>query len=96
MSVTKRDIALGVAEKTGLTQMEALNAVQATLDYIAGKVAAGETVELRNFGVFEIRETKSRIGRNPKKPENAVIIPAGKVVKFRAGKELKEQLQKLK
>ncbi|MBR7137479.1 MAG: HU family DNA-binding protein, partial [Clostridia bacterium] len=48
------------------------------------------TIELRNFGVFEIKVRKSRKGRNPNKPKNEVVIPERAVVKFRAGKELKK------
>ena len=49
-------------------------------------------MELRNFGVFEVQVRKSRIGRNPNKPETDVVIPTRAVIKFKAGKELKEKL----
>ncbi|MDD5597283.1 MAG: HU family DNA-binding protein [Victivallaceae bacterium] len=64
-----------------------------TLDGIADEVTAGKTVELRNFGVFEVIVRKSRTGRNPRQPENEVIIPDRCVVKFKAGKELKERVK---
>ncbi len=51
-----------------------------------------DTVEFRNFGVFEVRERKQRIGRNPNKPENVVTIPARKVVKFKPGKIMRERI----
>ena len=51
--------------------------------------------ELRNFGVFEIKVRKERKGRNPNKPQDVVKIPERAVVKFRAGKELKEAVEKL-
>jgi nucleoid DNA-binding protein len=60
------------------------------------EVSAGGTVELRNFGVFKPVLCKSRSGRNPNKTEHEVTIPARMVVKFRAGKELKERVKKLK
>jgi DNA-binding protein HU-beta/integration host factor subunit alpha len=50
---------------------------------------------LRNFGVFDVRITKSRVGRNPRKPEVDLVIPARATVKFRAGGELKEAVLKL-
>ena len=53
----------------------------------------GSTVELRNFGVFKIEVRKERIGRNPKDPTVDIRIPARKVVKFRSGKEMKNQLE---
>lgn len=95
MSLTKREIAIEVAKATGITQPEAMTAVQATLDCIAAEMARGGNVELRNFGVFEIKRTKSRVGRNPNKPQDEVIIPERTIVKFRAGKELKARVEKL-
>ncbi|MFA6715291.1 MAG: HU family DNA-binding protein, partial [Victivallaceae bacterium] len=69
--------------------------IQMTLDGIADEVAAGKTVELRNFGVFEVVVRKSRVGRNPRSPENEVIIPDTAVVKFKAGKKLKAEIEAL-
>ena len=66
-----------------------------TLDGIADEVAAGKTVELRNFGVFEVIVRKSRIGRNPNQPEKTVVIPDRAVVKFKAGKKLKNEIEAL-
>ena len=64
----------------------------ATLDAIAQALSEGRNVELRNFGVFEVQVRKSRIGRNPNKPETDVVIPKRAVIKFKAGKDLKAQL----
>jgi len=94
-NLTKRDIVLRIYEETGLPQKDIRNAVQLTLDTIADSLAAGNNVELRNFGVFEIQVRKARIGRNPNKPEKDVIIPKRAVVKFKSGKVLRENLQKL-
>ncbi|MDG1890562.1 MAG: integration host factor subunit beta, partial [Verrucomicrobiota bacterium] len=69
--------------------------VQKTLDYISDAVAKGETVELRNFGVFEVKVRKARVGRNPNKPEKDVRIPPRAVVKFKPGKEMKESVIRL-
>ena len=69
--------------------------VQLTLQAIADALAEGRNVELRNFGVFEVQIRKSRIGRNPNKPETDVVIPTRAVIKFKAGKELKASLQEL-
>lgn len=95
MSMTKRDLVVKIAKKTGLIQQEVAAIIQMTLDGIADEVAAGKTVELRNFGVFKVATCKSRKGRNPRQPGNEVIIPARAVVKFRAGKELKKRVEKL-
>lgn len=93
--MTKRDLVVRIAEETGLTQNQVAAVVQKTLDYIADDLAAAKTVELRNFGVFEVRLRKARKGRNPNKPKHEVIIPESAVVKFRPGKELKGRVDKL-
>lgn len=93
--MTKRDIVVKIAKDTGIIQKDVGEIVQMTLDYLAEDIIAGNTVELRNFGVFEIAVRKSRKGRNPNKPEDEVIIPEHCSVKFRAGKTLKEEVEKL-
>jgi nucleoid DNA-binding protein len=72
-----------------------LQVVQKTLDHISSAVAKGTTVELRNFGVFEVKVRKARIGRNPNEPETDVPIPRRAVVKFKPGKEMREAVMKL-
>jgi nucleoid DNA-binding protein len=57
-------------------------------------LAKGQTVEFRNFGVFEVRIRKQRIGRNPNKPANVVTIPSRKVVKFKMGRIMKARVMK--
>ena len=93
--MTKRDIVVRIAKETGLIQSEVAEVVQKTLDYIADELAEGNTIELRNFGVFECKVRKSRKGRNPNKPQDEVVIPERVVVKFRAGKELKDRVDQL-
>jgi nucleoid DNA-binding protein len=70
--------------------------VQKTLDYIAEALAKGNKVELRNFGVFEVKIRKARVGRNPKRPQKDVPIPARAIVKFKAGKEMRTAVLKLR
>ena len=91
-NLTKRDIVLGIYQKTNYQQSEVKEVVQLTLDAIARALSSGQNVELRNFGVFEIQVRKARIGRNPNKPEIDVLIPARAAVKFKPGKELKAHL----
>ena len=93
--MTKRDLVIRISEETGLVQQQVLDVVQKTLDYISEAVAKGETVELRNFGVFEVKIRKARIGRNPNQPENDVRIPPRAVVKFKPGKEMREAVLNL-
>ena len=94
--MTKRDIVVRIAEETKLTQNEVAEVVQKTLDYIAEELADGRTVELRNFGVFEITTRKARKGRNPNKPQDEVIIPERTVIKFKTGRELKDKIEKIR
>ena len=94
-NLTKRDIVLNIYEKTNFAQKEVRETVQMTLDAIVDALSQGRNVELRNFGVFEVQVRKSRIGRNPNKPETDVVIPARAVIKFKAGKELKGRLNEL-
>ncbi len=95
MALTKRDLVIRISEETDLIQQQVLEVVQKTLDYISEALAKGETVELRNFGVFEVKTRKARVGRNPNAPATDVPIPARSVVKFKAGKEMREAVIKL-
>ena len=93
--MTKRDLVVRIATETDLTQNQVAVVVQKTLDYISDELAAAKTIELRNFGVFEVKVRRERKGRNPNKPQDEVIIPERAVVKFRPGKELKERVDTL-
>ena len=95
MSLTKREIAKEVAARIGSTQTDAADAVQSILDIMAEELSKGGHIELRGFGVFEIKTRKASVGRNPRKPQDTVKIPARKIVKFRAGKELAAILEKM-
>jgi nucleoid DNA-binding protein len=93
--MTKRDLVVRISEETGLVQQDVLNVVQKTLDYIGDAVAHGTKVELRNFGVFEVKIRKARVGRNPNAPAADVRIPPRAVVKFKPGKEMREAVLRL-
>ena len=84
-----------ISEETGMIQQDVLSIVQRTLDHISAAVAKGKTVEIRNFGVFEVKVRKARIGRNPNRPETDVPIPQRAIVKFKPGKEMREAVLKL-
>ena len=94
-NLTKRDIVLDIYDKTDFPQKDVRATVQLTLDAISAALSEGRNVELRNFGVFEVQVRKSRIGRNPNKPETDVLIPTRAVIKFKAGKELKAKLKEI-
>ena len=95
MTLTKRNLVIRISNDTGMIQHEVMQVVQKTLDYIAEAVAQGHKVELRNFGVFEVKTRKARIGRNPNAPSTDVPIPARSVVKFKAGKLMRTEVLKL-
>src|SRR5678809_1147295 len=93
--MTKRDLVIRISNETGLVQQQVLDIVQKTLDYIAEALAKGRKVELRNFGVFEVKIRKARVGRNPNNPGTDVPIPERAVVKFKPGKDMREDVLKL-
>ena len=93
--MTKRDLVIRISNETGLVQQQVLDVVQKTLDYIAEAVSKGDKVELRNFGVFEVKVRKARIGRNPNAPATDVPIPERSVVKFKPGKEMRGEVIKI-
>lgn len=90
--MTKKDIVLKIAEETNIKQVDVKRVVQKTLDHIVSALSAGETVELRNFGVFKVKSRRSRIGRNPK-TGTTVPIPERKVVSFKVGMVMKKKVK---
>jgi len=95
MTLTKRDLVIRLSEETGLIQTQVTEVLQKTLNHITEALAKGDKVELRNFGVFDVKIRKAKIGRNPNQPETDVPIPARAMVKFKAGKEMKAEVLKL-
>lgn len=94
-NLTKREIVLEIYRKSGFPQKQIVDTVQQTLDIIQRALSEGRNVELRNFGVLEVQVRKQRIGRNPNKPTDTVVIPQRAVVKFKSGKILKQQLKNI-
>lgn len=92
--MTKRDIVKSIAKETGLAQRTVFGVVEKTLNHVTRSLEHGETVELRNFGVFKVVTRQAKVGRNPKKPEQIFQIPAHKTVKFKPGKIMKEVFSK--
>jgi DNA-binding protein HU-beta len=83
----KLDIVNGVVNKTGITTTQAERAVETVLESMKRALAHGERIELRGFGIFNVRPRKMGIGRNPRTGA-AVVIAPGKAVSFKPGKEL--------
>src|SRR6476646_677227 len=85
--VIKLDIINEVVNKTGITKTKAELAVETVFESMKKALAGGERIELRGFGVFNVRPRKTGIGRNPRTGAE-VNIPPGKAVRFKPGKEL--------
>ena len=92
MTVTKKDIILKIANDTGIKQIDVKRVVQQTLDDITLALAKGETVELRNFGIFKVKSRKARLGRNPRTGEE-VPVPPKKVAIFKPGLIMKRDIK---
>ncbi|HAU50467.1 MAG: HU family DNA-binding protein [Firmicutes bacterium] len=92
--MNKAELIAAVAEKTGFTKKNAEDAVNATMDVIQDALVAGEKVQLIGFGTFEVRQRKARTGRNPRKPGETIEIAASKAPVFKAGKALKDSVNK--
>ena len=91
MIMTKKDIVLKITDMTGIKQVDVKNIVQKTFDVITESLIRNEKVELRNFGVFKIKERRARFGRNPRTGET-VPVPPRRVVVFKPGLEMKEKI----
>lgn len=92
MNATKRDMVERIAERVGVTGLQAREIVQATLDDMVRTLAAEGRIELRNFGVFIVKTSAPRKARNPRTGE-AVMIGERRVVKFKAGKAMEMALR---
>ena len=90
--MTKKDIILKVSDASNLKQIDVKKVVQMTFDFIIEALARGEKIELRNFGVFKIKQRKSRTGRNPRTGQ-VVPVPPRKVVVFKPGLEMKKKIK---
>jgi len=94
-TLTKREIVVNISNETGMVQHEVFDVVQRTLDMIVESLAKGNSIELRNFGVFEVKLTKPRVGRNPNQPGSRFDIPARATVKFKSGKVMRQRVNQL-
>lgn len=91
--MNKAELISAVSEKTGLSKKDSEKAINATFDTIGESLEAGERVQLVGFGVFDIKDRPARMGRNPKTKEE-ISIPASRVPTFKAGKALKDSVDK--
>ena len=92
--MTKKEMAKAIAEETGLTQLQVQAVVQRVFDGITETLVREGRIELRNFGVFEVRQRKPRKARNPRTGER-VKVPAKRVVTFKPGRQMGERVGQL-
>ena len=92
--MTKKEIVKQISETLGMTQLKTKEIVQQTFDAIVDTLLAEKRIELRNFGVFEVKRRKARKARNPRTGERVDVEPKF-VVTFKPGKEMEEKVRKL-
>ncbi len=93
--MTKKEMARAIAEEMGLPPVQVLAIVQRVFDGIIETLESEGRIELRNFGIFEVKKRKPRTARNPRSGEK-VKVPARLAVSFKAGREMEERVRKLK
>lgn len=94
-TITKRDLVTQISNNTNLGQAQVLEVLENFLSTVTSELADGNAVVIRNFGSFQVREMKGKIGRNPKNPGLDMKIPPRAVVKFKPGKEMKEKVARI-
>ena len=92
--MTKKDIVRTISEEVGLTQQQTKKIVQKTFDAIIECLVNERRIELRNFGVFEVKQRAARIARNPRTGKQ-VEVPQKCVVTFKPGKEMEARVEEL-
>jgi len=88
-TITKHQIVADVSARTGLPQQRVMEVVQQTFDCLSDLLAQGNRIEIRNFGVFDVRVKRARIGRVLATMQ-PIEIPARAVVRFKPGKEMRQ------
>lgn len=92
--MTKKDIVRVISEQVGLTQLQTKDIVQRTFQAIIDSLVVNRRIELRNFGVFEVKRRAARKARNPRSGEK-VEVPEKFVVTFKPGKEMEQRVREL-
>ncbi len=92
--MTKKEIVKAISEEIGMTQLKTKEIVQKTFDAIVKTLIAEKRIELRNFGVFEVKKRAARKARNPRTGAK-VFVPEKFVVTFKPGKEMEEKVRQL-
>jgi integration host factor subunit alpha len=94
-TVTRADLAEAAHLQSGIARTDSRDLVDQCLEMISDALVAGDRVGINGFGSFEARQKRAQVGRNPKRPDQEVVIPARRVVRFRASREvLKEAVDR--
>jgi len=93
-NVTKKEIVKTISEEIGMTQLKTKEIVQKTFNAIVETLVEERRIELRNFGVFEVKARAARKARNPRTGQR-VDVPEKFVVTFKPGKEMEEKVREL-
>jgi integration host factor subunit beta len=91
LTITKKELVNRIADSTKQTKVVVKDILQRFLDEITAELAAGNRLEFREFGVFEVKQRAARRAQNPRTLEK-VSVPAKRVVKFKVGREMREKI----
>jgi nucleoid DNA-binding protein len=92
-TMTKKKLIHSISQEKGIHPNDVRHVIQAFLDKMTDCLSEGDRLEFRDFGVFEVVERKQKIGRNPKKAAEPIVIPARNAVKFTAGKKMRKLIE---
>ena len=92
--MTKKEIVKTISEEIGMTQLKTKEIVQKTFNAIVNTLVEDHRIELRNFGVFEVKRRAARKARNPRTGDK-VFVPEKFVVTFKPGKEMEERVREM-
>lgn len=94
-NMTKRDLVIELSNRRGLKHSEVEGLIDDFMELLAARLGEGRDISLRGFGTLELRISKSKIGRNPKRPGSEIVIPDRCTVRFKPGRELKDRVARL-
>ena len=92
--MNKTELIVAITEKTGFTKKDAEKALNSVVEVITDALTNGDKVQIVGFGSFEVKDRPERVARNPQAPDQEITIPASKAPVFKAGKSLKEAVNK--
>lgn len=93
-TATKKHLINSIAQEKKIRSNDAYQIIQALLEKITECLANGHRIEFRDFGIFDVIERKQKIGRNPKKANVPIVIPARLSVKFTPGRKMDDLIKK--